>query len=145
MSRPPLESTPIGTTTTYIETSHLGLTPIDKKTPDPKPLTLPTYLSKLRGNGRVSEDPDTDQSLSSSSSSESDSSDEINHSKYKNKGRDTKKNHKNTHETGLVIIIVKRLLFVRQSDYICNKRRNKKSPINLCAKLTTKLLMTAYK
>ena len=43
MSRPPLDSTPIGTNMTNITTSHLESTPIETKTPDPKPLTRPTY------------------------------------------------------------------------------------------------------
>ena len=42
MSWPPLDSSHIGVNTTNVKISHLDLTPVGKKTPDPKPLTLPT-------------------------------------------------------------------------------------------------------
>ena len=42
MSCPPLDSTPIGTNTTNAKILHLESIPVDKKTPEPKPLTLPT-------------------------------------------------------------------------------------------------------
>ena len=41
MSWPPLDSTPIGTNMTNSKTSHLDLTHVGTKTPDPKPLTRP--------------------------------------------------------------------------------------------------------
>ena len=44
MSRPPLESTPLGTNTNNRSTSPIDLIPVGTKMPDPTPLTPPTDL-----------------------------------------------------------------------------------------------------
>ena len=94
-SQPPLESTPIGKNTTNVTMSHLDLTPIGTKTPDPKPLTQPTDSSKRKEKAHVPEDPDTYPSLSDSSSSESDSSDDRKYRKSKSYVRNKKKSVRN--------------------------------------------------
>ena len=48
MSQPPLDLTPIGTKHDKHKKPHLDSTPVDTKTPDPKPLTLPTESSKRK-------------------------------------------------------------------------------------------------
>ena len=53
MSRPPLDWTPAGTNTSNAKIFHLGSTPFGVKTPDPKPLTLPTYSSKYKENSKI--------------------------------------------------------------------------------------------
>ena len=60
LSRPPLDSTTIGTNTTNVTMSHLESTPIETKMPDPKPLTQPIFLSKLKGKSHVPEYLDSD-------------------------------------------------------------------------------------
>ena len=49
MSQSPLDLTPIGTNTSNAKISHFESTHVVTKTPDPKPLTQPTELSKLNG------------------------------------------------------------------------------------------------
>ena len=83
MSRPPLESTPIGTNTPNARISDLDLTPVGTKTPYPKPLTLPTESSKRKEKSQkeyVRDDTESYPSLSDSSLSETDWS---NDSKYR--------------------------------------------------------------
>ena len=92
MSRPPLKLTPIGTNMSNVTTSHLDLTHIGKKTPDPKPLTQPIDLSKHKGKLHVPEDPDSDTSFSDSSLRESDFSNDSKYNKYKSKGYYKRKN-----------------------------------------------------
>ena len=48
MSRTPLDSNTIGTNTTNTKISHLDLTPVGTKTPDPNPLTQPTESPKQK-------------------------------------------------------------------------------------------------
>ena len=48
MSHPPLESTPIGTNKANTQKLHLDLTPVGTKTPDPKPIKLPTESPKCK-------------------------------------------------------------------------------------------------
>ena len=48
MSRPPLDSAPIGTTTTNEKKSDLDSTPVGTKMPNPKPLTRPTEPPKTQ-------------------------------------------------------------------------------------------------
>ena len=50
MSRPPLNSTPIGTNTTNVTMSHLDSTPIGTKNLDTYPLTRPTDSTNARVN-----------------------------------------------------------------------------------------------
>ena len=59
----------------------MDLTPIGTKTPDPKPLTRPTDLSKIKVKVHVPEDLESDPSSSDSSSRKTDSSD---YRKYRN-------------------------------------------------------------
>ena len=69
MSRPPLYLTPIGTNTTNEKIPHFEWAPVGTKTPDPKPLTLPTESTKLKGKLQreyLPEDPELDPSLSDS-------------------------------------------------------------------------------
>ena len=48
MSQPPLEWTPVGTNKSYSKIKLLESTTVGAKMPDPKPLTLPTKLSKRK-------------------------------------------------------------------------------------------------
>ena len=82
MCQPSLDSTPIGMKTTNLIMSHLESTPIGTKTPDPKPLTLPTDLSKCKKKTHVPEDQETDPSFSDLSSSEFDLFNDSKFSKY---------------------------------------------------------------
>ena len=73
MSRPPLDSTHIGTNTTNKNISHFDSTPVGTKISDPKSLTLPMESSKLTEKTQkeyVSEDPEADLLPSDSLSSE---------------------------------------------------------------------------
>ena len=47
-AQPPLDSTPIGTNTSNAKISHLELTTVDTKTPDPKTQTPPIEYSKRK-------------------------------------------------------------------------------------------------
>ena len=74
MSRPPLDSTPIGTDTTYGKTSPSDLIPVRTKSLKPMPLTLPTDSPALpmnfqeeNGKSNVPGDLDPDPSFSDSS------------------------------------------------------------------------------
>ena len=94
----------------------LDLTPVGEKTSYAR--TPATESSELREKARkeyVPEDPNSDTNLSETFSSDSDSSE---YSNYKCIKRDKKKNY---------------------------SKCNKWEPIKLCAKLTEKLLTTAYK
>ena len=48
MSQPPLDLTTIGTDMSNAKISHLDLTPVGVKTPDPQKLKLPTELTKRK-------------------------------------------------------------------------------------------------
>ena len=81
MSRPPLDSTPIGTDTNKGKTSPIDLIPVGTKTTEPTPLTPPTYFTTLptdlteqNGKSHVPGDPDPDPSLSDPSPKKSNSS-----------------------------------------------------------------------
>ena len=87
MSRPLLDSTPIGTNTKNVTTSHLDSTAIGKKSPDPNPLTRPTDSSEFKGKLHVPEDPESDPSLLDSSLSEYYSSNDNKYRKSKSKRR----------------------------------------------------------
>ena len=111
MSQPPLYLTPIYTNTKNVHISHLDLTPIGAKLPDPKPRTLPTESSKRKEKVRkeyVLEDSESDPFSPDSSLSESDSSDDSKYRKSKIKRSDKTKNHRKR-KTGLVRLIVERL------------------------------------
>ena len=86
MSRPTLDSTPLGTNTTNGTTSHIDLIPARTKTPEPTPLALPTNLP----GGR-----DVHPSLSDSSRKYNLSND-TNSSISKKKKRDKKQSIRNT-------------------------------------------------
>ena len=96
MSRPPLYLTPIGTNTTNEKIPHFEWAPVGTKTPDPKPLTLPTESSKRKEKALkeyILENLESDPSLLDSSPSESDFSDDSKYRKPKIKRRDKKENH----------------------------------------------------
>ena len=126
MSQTPLNLTPIDMNKTNAKTSHFDSTPVGTKIPDPKPLTPPTESSKCKGRDHVPEYQESDSSSSDSSLSESyfsndrkcrksrsknkyDSSNDSKYRKSKINKRDKKKKTPETHETGLVILIVDRL------------------------------------
>ena len=74
MSRPPLDSNPLGTNTTNKKTSPIDSIPVGTKIPDPTPVTpptdsqtLPTYFPDQNGKVNVPGDPDPDPSSSDSS------------------------------------------------------------------------------
>ena len=72
MTRPPLESTPIGAITSNLKLSHLDSTPVGTKMSDLKPPTRPTESSKRKGKAQkyyVLEDLESDLSMSDSPSS----------------------------------------------------------------------------
>ena len=88
MSRPPLDSTSLGTNTTNGTMSPIDSIPVRTKTTEPTPQTRPTYLPALpadlpeqNGKAHVPGDPDTDPSLSDSSSSKYNFLGDINSSK----------------------------------------------------------------
>ena len=85
------------------------MTPIGTKIPDPKPITQSTESSRRQGKLHVPEDPESDPLLSDSSSSESYLYNDRKYRKSKNNKRDKNKKTPQTHETGLVILIVDRL------------------------------------
>ena len=53
MSQPPLDSTPLGTNTTNVTTSHIDPIPFRTKTSEPTPLTQPTELPEQNGKAHV--------------------------------------------------------------------------------------------
>ena len=67
MSRPPLDSTPLGTNTTNRTIPPIESFPVGTKLPEPTPLTPPTEFSEQNGKGHVPGDPDPDPSSSDSS------------------------------------------------------------------------------
>ena len=58
MSRPTLDSTPLGTNTINLTTSPIASIPVGTKTPEPTPLTQPTEYPKQNKKVYVSGDPD---------------------------------------------------------------------------------------
>ena len=92
MSRPPLDSTPLGNNTNNVTTSLIDSIPVRTKSPDPVPLTLPTYFPEKNGKVHVPGGPDPYPSSLDSSSNKSNWSDDINSRKSNKKKRDNKKN-----------------------------------------------------
>ena len=66
MSRPTLDSTPLGTKTTNGTTSPIDSIQVGTKTPDPTPLTRPTEFPYQNIKLHVPQDPDLDPSSSDS-------------------------------------------------------------------------------
>ena len=58
MSRPTLDSTPLGKNMTKGKTSPIDSSPVGTKTPESMPLTRPTELSEQNGKAHVPGDPD---------------------------------------------------------------------------------------
>ena len=58
MSRPTLDSTPIGTDTTNGTTSPIDSIPVGTKMPEPMPMTRPTEFPEQNGKAHVLGDPD---------------------------------------------------------------------------------------
>ena len=97
-SRPPLDSTTLGTNTTNGTMSPIDLITVGTKKAEPtqrtRPTdypTLPTDLPEQNGKAYVTGDPDPDPSLSESSSNKSNSSNDTNSSKSNKKRRNRKK------------------------------------------------------
>ena len=67
VSRPPLESIPIGTNMNNRTTSPIESIPVRTKSPEPTPFTLPTDFTEQNGKLYVPGDPDPDPSLPDSS------------------------------------------------------------------------------
>ena len=79
MSRPPLDSTPVGMKMSDTKILPLDSTTVCAKTSDPKTLTLQKESSELKEKAQkyyVPEDPDSEPSSSDSSSNKSDLCDE---------------------------------------------------------------------
>ena len=88
MSQPHLDSNHFGTKITNGTTSPIDSIPDGTKTPDPIPLTRPTYLSTRptdssdqKGKSQVPGDPEPDPSLSDPPSNKSNLSNDTNSSK----------------------------------------------------------------
>ena len=94
-------------------------------------------------------DPKSDPSLSDSSSSEFYLSNVTNYSESKKKKRNKNKNHQKHKKQDLSDSSSSDYDSSDNSDYRCKRHNNnihwKKDPIKLCARLTAKLLTTAYK
>ena len=150
MSRPPLYLTTIGVNVTNAKTPHLGSTPAGMKMLDPKPLTLKMQLSKCNEKEHVPEDLESNPLSSDLSLSEYDSSNDRKYSKSKSKRRNKNKNHRKRTKQDSSKSSFSNYDSPNEIDYKI-KRLNKKKihqgkyPIKLCAKLTEKLLKTAYK
>ena len=67
MSRPTLDSTPLGTNTANETTSPIDSIPVGIKMPESTPLTQPTKLTEQNGKSHVPGDPELDPSSSDSS------------------------------------------------------------------------------
>ena len=151
MSRPNLDSTPLGTNKTNVTTSSIESIPVGTKTPEPMPLTRPTEFPEQNGKWYVPGEPDTDPSSSDSSLKKSNSSDNSNSSKSKKKKHNKKKelqkdkkydspypslrdNYDSSHNSDN-----RRIRHKRKSNW-------EKYPIKLCAglRLTEKLPTTVY-
>ena len=136
MSRPTLDSIPIGTNKTNRTTSPIGSIPVGTKSPDPTPLTRPTELPEQNGKAHVPNDPHPDPSLLESSSNK--------------KKRDNKKERREHKKDDLSDpSSSENSDFPYDSDYRRKQRKRKRNqktdPIKLCACLTAKLLTTVYK
>ena len=95
MSRPPLESTALGTKTTNGTTSPIDSIPVGTKTPEPTPLIPPIDLTEQNGKAHVTGEPDPDPSLSDSSLKKYNLSNDRNSSKsIKKKSNNKKKRQK---------------------------------------------------
>ena len=163
MSQPPLKSTTFGMNTTRRTISSIESIPIRTKTPEPAPLTRPTYSStrpmesptrttdpsKGRVKAHVPVEPESYSSLSDSSSNKYDLLNDTKYSKSNKKKYDTKKKDQKHKKQDSSDSLSSDSDSSDDSDYR-RKRRKKKShqkkdPIKLCVNLTAKLLTTAYK
>ena len=150
MSRPTLDSTPLGTNTTNGKTSPIDLITVGTKMPEPMPLTRTTELTKQYGKAHVTGDPDPYPSSSDSSSKKYNSSNDKNSSKSKKKKRDKKKKRrKYKKDDSSDPSSGDNSDSSYNSDYIHIQHKRKidreKYRIKLFARLTSKLLTTAYK
>ena len=94
--RPHLDLTTLGMNTINGTTSPIDSIPVEKKTPDPTPLTQPTESSEQNGKAHVPGELDPDPSLPESQSNKSNLSNDSNYSKLIKKKSDKNKNrHKN--------------------------------------------------
>ena len=126
---------------------------VGTKTPDPKPLTLPTEFSKRKekaGKEYVLYYLESEPSPADSSLRESDSSNDRKYSKSKSKWQDKKKNHRKRTKQDSSDLLSSDSHSSDESDYkikIRNKKKSywKRDPIKLCPKLTAKFLTTAYR
>ena len=91
ISRPPLDSTPLGTNTTNRTISPIDSIPVETKTSYPTPLIRPTEFPQQNGKSHVPGELDPDPSLSDSLSKKSNLPKDINYSKSIKKKRDKKK------------------------------------------------------
>ena len=93
MSRPTLDSNPLGTNTINRKTSPIDLIPVVTKTPETTPLTRPTESPDQNGKAYVPGEPDPDLSSSDSSSNKYNLSKDSNTSKLIKKKSNNKKKH----------------------------------------------------
>ena len=140
INRPTLDSTALGTNTTNGTTSPIDSIPVGTKTPGPMLLALPTDLPGY---------PNPDPSLSDSSKKYN-SLNDTNSKISKKKKCDKKKRHQKDKKDDL---LDPSLIDDFDSSYNSDNRRKQrkresdreKYTIKSCARLTEKLLTTAYK
>ena len=156
MSRPHLDLTLFGTNNTNGTTSSIDSIPVGTKAPEPKKQTRPTDLPtqpkdllEQQGKAHVSGDPDPDSSWSDSSPDKYNYSNDSSSSKSIKKKFNTKKNLWKHRKQDASESSSRYSDSSDDSDYRCKRRKKKshrkKDSIKLCARLTEKLLTTAYK
>ena len=151
MTRPPLDSTLLGTNTTKGTTSRVDSIPVGTKIPEPMPLalTLRTYFLEQNGRVDVAWDPYQEPSSSDSSSKKSNSSKDSSSIKSIKKKHNKKKGRQKHKKQDMSDSLSSDSDSTNNSYYRrkrCKKKSHKKTdPIKLCARLTAKLITTAYK
>ena len=151
----PLESTPLGMNKNNGTTSPSYSIPIRKQLTKPTPLTIPTDSPSLPTDFPEQDEKtnipgvtDPDSSLSDSSSKKSNLSNDTNSSKSKKNKRDRKKKNQKDKKDYTSDSSSSNYGSFYDSDYRHKQSKRKsnweKDPIKLSARLTEKLLTTAY-
>ena len=149
MSRPLLDSTPLGTNTKKITTSPIDSIPVGIETPDPMQMTGPTGLTEKNGKLHVPGELDPHPSSSDSSPKKSNSLKDRNSSKFIKKKSDKKKKRRKHKKHDASDSSSRNSESSGDSDYRHKQGKReshqKTFTIKLCAHLTTRLPRTAYK